>query len=117
MPQPIQSAFGVRVHVSLHRGTRHPNDFRGLLASDPAVEKPDCQHFVANEETGVARAILMDDTLLFFAELDTTPSHRAPPRHANQKQDFLDRLTHSYTRIHVKRECLIQPPPKYSRLQ
>src|SRR5208337_5132416 len=85
MPQPVQSAFAVRVHVSLHRSARHPNDVRCLLASDPAVQEPDCQHLVANQEIGMARAFLIDDSSLVFRKMDTTPSHRPPPCVANQK--------------------------------
>ena len=48
MPQPVQSAFAVRVHVALHCSARHPNNFRSLLASDPAVQEPDCQHLVSD---------------------------------------------------------------------
>ena len=85
MPQPVQSAFAVRVHVSLHCSARHPNDFRSLLASDPAVQEPDCQHLVANQEIGMARAFLIDDSSLIFRKMDSTPSHRLLPYVANQK--------------------------------
>jgi len=85
MPQPVQSAFAVRVHVSLHRSARYANDFRSLLASDPAMQERDCQHLVANQETGMARAFFIDDPSLVFRELDTTPSHRLPPCGANPK--------------------------------
>src|SRR5271157_6204078 len=80
---PLQ--FAVRLHVSLHCSARHPNDFRSLLASDPTVREPDCQHLVPNQEIGMARAFLIADSSLVFRKMDTTPSHRPPPCVANQK--------------------------------
>jgi len=71
---PLQYASTYRCTVA-----RDTPDFRSLLASDPAVQEPDCQHLVANQEIGMARAFLIDDSSLVFRELDTTPSHRLPP--------------------------------------
>ena len=36
-------------------------------------------HLVPNQEIGMARAFLIDDSSLVFRKMDTTPSHRQPP--------------------------------------
>ena len=89
MTQPDEPAFAVRIDISLHRRTRYADNFRGLPARDPAVQKPECQHLLANEVIGMALAFLIDDSLLFFCKLDPKPSHRLPPNGATLKQALL----------------------------
>ena len=54
----------------------------------PPVEEPDCHHFAANVETGMAAAPFFDSSLLILAGSDAEPWHRPPPCGSSWVQDL-----------------------------
>ncbi len=79
LPQTLQTALSKRGYVPLNGGPTDSDDLGRVLARDSVMQQPANKHLLPDSRVGMNGSFLIDDSLLLLRQLNSKPSHGAPP--------------------------------------